>query len=358
MAHDIGLRIGDQIVAIGSTAVATRSEIVDVLRRVESERVALAYRREGALFEGDARVARWPAEEIEGCRVAYETLERPGARVRTIVTTPDDRVPAPALLYLQGFGAISIDFAIAPDEPCARLLHGIARSGMVTMRVERRGVGDSDGVFHDVDFETEHADVRAAFESLRARDDVDPERVFVFAHSVGGAHAALLANRCAGVALYGASAMRWDRWLLASAQRQIAAKPLGVDDRANELATYETALAQVMSGEVDSFHQRCAAFHRQLAALDLERIWRDSGATLLAVHGSYDCIVAEEEVRGLLPLVERSRFLSIDGLDHAFTRHASLAASNSQQGRGEPDARLLAAFLDFAGSIGEASTLC
>jgi dienelactone hydrolase len=72
------------------------------------------------------------------------------------------------------------------------MLRGLATlSGMVFYRVDKPGVGDSEGVCGDADFRSELDGYRAAYRQLAAREDVDPRRIFVFGWSNGGDRAAV-----------------------------------------------------------------------------------------------------------------------------------------------------------------------
>ena len=68
-----------------------------------------------------------------------------------------------------------MDFAF-PD-----LFRAWRGDGFVTMRLEKRGVGDSEGEAPERGgFATEIADVSAALAALSRYDFVDPDAVFVF----------------------------------------------------------------------------------------------------------------------------------------------------------------------------------
>ena len=68
------------------------------------------------------------------------------------------------------------------------MLADIAKSGYVTMRVEKPGVGDSEGgPFADLDYNTEIDIYRQALKQLKAQPEVDNDNVFICGHSMGGA---------------------------------------------------------------------------------------------------------------------------------------------------------------------------
>src|SRR5262249_28979342 len=103
-----------------------------------------------------------PVERIAGAEVQLGQVEMNGQRLRTILTIPTmTRPPFTAVLYLQGLGCASCELSHDPDEPLRKLLEGWSRSGLATMRLERSGVGDSEGPpCRQTDFFTELATVR------------------------------------------------------------------------------------------------------------------------------------------------------------------------------------------------------
>ena len=62
-----------------------------------------------------------------------------------------------------------------------------AESGWVLVRVDKPGVGDSEGVCADTDLETEMAGSRAALDWMRVHPWIDPDRLVVMGQSFSGA---------------------------------------------------------------------------------------------------------------------------------------------------------------------------
>ncbi|MGD2096239.1 MAG: alpha/beta fold hydrolase [Desulfobacterales bacterium] len=89
------------------------------------------------------------------------------------------------LLYLHG-GAINIGANVDP----ARRFHEM---GYSVFLISYRGYGNSDGVFPSE--EQVYADADAAWNYLVKEKDIDPQRIFIYGHSIGGAVAIDLAVR-------------------------------------------------------------------------------------------------------------------------------------------------------------------
>ena len=69
--------------------------------------------------------------------------------------------------------------------------------------------------------------------------------------------------------------------------------------------------------------------------MDLEASWRSVAAPVLVVIGEHDWVVGEDDQRALGREVTR-----LDGLDHAFGRHASRQDSVLDYGQGDYDPRV------------------
>ncbi len=73
------------------------------------------------------------------------------------------------------------------------IAEALAGRGIATLRFDKRGVGRSGGEFLTAGFERETSDAAAGLEFLAGRAEVDPARLLVVGHSVGGTIAIRLA---------------------------------------------------------------------------------------------------------------------------------------------------------------------
>lgn len=124
-------------------------------------------------------------------------FEAAGLTIHGTLTVPADAERAPAILLIAGSGPTDRDWnsrLLPGTNGSAKLLADeLARSGLVVLRYDKRGAGKT-GVPKEVTWADYLAEQRAALELLRARPEVDPERIFVAGHSEGGAHALKLAQ--------------------------------------------------------------------------------------------------------------------------------------------------------------------
>lgn len=101
----------------------------------------------------------------------------------------------PAAILVSGSGPQNRDEDIFQHRPFLVLADYLTRRGLVVLRYDDRGVGESTGDFGAATSADFADDAEAAFRFLRARDDVDPDAIGVIGHSEGGIIAQLLASR-------------------------------------------------------------------------------------------------------------------------------------------------------------------
>ncbi|MGZ3451289.1 MAG: alpha/beta fold hydrolase [Polyangiales bacterium] len=225
----------------------------------------------------------------------YGQVEIPGARLRTIVRKPAN--PWGSVLYLQGISLASIE-----SFPNLRALcTAWSEAGLVTLRVDKRGAGDSDGP--SADFAAEVAGAVAAFDAL-------PPPVFVFGHSVGGMIAPLLERPARGSIVYGTASTRWRACLAASTRRQLRARTPPLSE-----ATIETAVRAQAHGLAVG-DERSAVFHAQLESTDLAAAWRAIEHPVLVLHGENDLVVGEDEGRAIAEQAKHAEFRVLPSRDH------------------------------------------
>lgn len=150
--------------------------------------------------EGEAAAIEVSGLDAETVRGARLPLRREAARFRNgdvtlagTVTLPPGAGPHPGVVLLHGSGPLTREwFALWADT--------FARLGLVALAYDKRGTGGSGGDWKRSDFRDLAGDARAAFDLLRSRPDVDPERVGLWGISQGGWIAPLVAAEHSEVA--------------------------------------------------------------------------------------------------------------------------------------------------------------
>lgn len=331
MAERAGLVGGDRIVAIGDLPVRDPCEL-GIALRAAGARSSVELRYVRGTQPAVRRVTVVPLAREPG--VTYGELAVSGARLRTLVTRA--AAPIACVFVIQGIACESIDHAAMPEVPLAGLVDAWTRAGLDTVRVDKRGVGDSEGgPCERVDFETERADTRAAlaFAITHARERALP--LVVFGHSVGGILAPIVGREAAAIVVYGAPVERWLACLKHSVRRQLALRGAPVEAIAREVAALDD-LAQL--GDLNG---RSAAYHAQLDALDTAEAWRAITAPVLVVRGEYDWVVgAEDQARVGELAAGGATIADVANLDHLMGWHADEAASLRDYGAGRFDASI------------------
>lgn len=112
---------------------------------------------------------------------------------------PKGAGPFPAVILVHGSGPNDRDETIGPNKPFKDLAWGLASRGIAVLRYEKRtkqcpGQMVQSMATLTVDDEVVN-DVLAAAEYLRGMTGIDPERIFVLGHSLGGTMAPRIAAR-------------------------------------------------------------------------------------------------------------------------------------------------------------------
>ena len=304
-----------------------------------------------------ARKLNRPFESHPGLDTVPGVLvTRDGTRLRTITTKPSGVVkPMPAILFVQWLSEGSIELPSSAEDGWSRMIRRVVReSGMVVMRTDKRGVGDSEGgPCSKLDYLTELSDHREAFDHLAQQGFVDPRRIVVFGASMGGNFAPLVAldRRVAGVIVWGGGARTWFERTLAFERnrRELSAASMEsinremrdvsaflhhylVEGRSPaQISREHPALGPVwkrLTGtEGETHYGRPLAFHQQAQKQDWTGAWARLDAPTLVLFGEYDWFedagghaLIERIVRRRHP--EHTRFRVIPQTDHHFTRFA------------------------------------
>ena len=353
LAARAGVVGGDLITAIAGAPVRTLGELAIALRRAgAAATVELTVTREGVARSASVSVER-VALAAGDPPVEYGALVVPGARLRSLVTRV--KQPRAVVLVIAGIACESIEHDGDADAPLAALVASWGRAGFDSVRFDKRGVGDSEsdgGPCGATDFATEQADAAAALALAAAVAHERCVPLVVYGHSVGGIVAARLAQAApiAGFILHGVPARSWMATLEDSVRRQLALHGAGPVEVA---ARIEAVRALRDRGDLNG---RSAAYHAQLAALDLDAAWAMLAAPVLVLRGEHDWVVRRGDAELLAARAPgRSTIVDLAGLDHLGGWHADRDASLRDYGSGRAGVELATAtcaWLDELVSLG------
>lgn len=386
-ADRAGIRLGDAIVTIGGAAVRDTASLQQFLRTTPgTATLDVVVKRDNADVTIAVTLEPFAVESLESSVVTYSSVVGPGGhRLRTIITEPRESSlasggRAPAFLFVQGIVCQSLDRPQALNASDTRLVHAMADKGYVTLRVDKQGLGDSQGPpCGTLDFANELDGYRAALDQLRALPSVDPSRVYVFGHSMGGVMAPFLAQHApvAGLIVFGTTSRTWFEYQLENVRRQMN---LG-GASASDIVTSVQAEARISStilidkGSLadawnkypdlrqpspmatgDTLYTRGMQFFHQLQDANIAQAWERSAAPVLVVHGGFDWVTSREEHAEIAAIANArapgsGRLLLLPKSDHGFTTHESLESSLSSMGQGEFDSRLPVAVAEWIAQL-------
>lgn len=318
-AQSLGLKVGDIIVEVNQQKVNNFSSLISSLKEVnEGSSLSVDVIREGKTLNLKAAAKGRPKESGKGYQVKYDAMKWQQELIRTISYSPDKpRADRAAVFFIQGYTCDSIDYGMMPDISLNQLLGGFAKQGFTVMKMEKPGVGDSEGKLDctQYDFNLENDAFKAGLAHLKKQSKVNPDNVFVFGHSLGVLHAAQIANQglAKGVIGYGGVLKSWHEYLQdiyakqsvmywgvskdQAEQNSKTVAPFLADWLTTNKSWRDVLSAPQNKAAIDAgilpidneliFH-RHYSFFRSLNNIDFEALWRNGKAHSLMLHGHYD----------------------------------------------------------------------
>lgn len=210
--------------------------------------------------------------------------------------------PVPAVVLVHGSGPHDRDETIGPNRPFQDIARGLAEQGIAVLRYDKRTkVSPQDFAERDFDVDDEVTDdAVAAVASLRSTEGVDPGRVYVLGHSLGGMLAPRIARasgHVAGVVLMAAPARPVLDVLLEQSERQAARDGAVTPDERAQLDDLQARITRVRTkGDVPAANTPMglpAAYWRGLEQIDAVADARALSLPVLAIHGGRDIQVVE-----------------------------------------------------------------
>src|SRR5437763_12134760 len=189
------------------------------------------------------RKTKTPRESYPNVDVIYDSVTTPhGERLRTIITKSRNAKAKLPVIFVAGW--LSCDSVEAPadtKDAAGLVFRGLAQLPEFSLfRVDKQGIGDSEGVCRETDFEAELAGYRAAFRALKNYDFIDSKNVYILGISNGGGFGPLVPESDAeqaqvrGYILVGGWVKTWFEHMLEIERRRfgLMGKSRGdVDDR-------------------------------------------------------------------------------------------------------------------------------
>jgi pimeloyl-ACP methyl ester carboxylesterase len=294
-------------------------------------------------------------EQFRNADITYDWVTNSqGQKIRTLVTKPKSasgKVPA---IFLVGW--LSCDSVEYPDGETdgfgAIFWRLIEQSGFATMRMDKPGVGESQGNCAKTDFSTELDSYRAAFDSISKYPFVDQSAVFVVGLSNGGGTAPLSAGQHPVRGYIAASSWgrTWYEHMLENERVRLTMdKKLSAAEINDSMRAFTDfyslyLIHRMTPGEIiakhpewkglwydapDGQYGRPAAFYQQLQNLNLGKVWQEVNAPVLVLHGTADTIMSPSDSRAISDIVNRAHpghatSADIQDADHLLAVHNKL----------------------------------
>jgi pimeloyl-ACP methyl ester carboxylesterase len=271
--------------------------------------------------------------------------DRAGHKLRTFVTHPRNvEAKVPAIFFVGWLSCDSVEYPDGETDSFGAILRRlIDQSNYATIRMDKPGVGESEGDCARTDYQTELSGYQSAFEQLLKYDFIDPARIVVVGLSNGGGTAPLAAGQHSVRAYVAASSWgrTWYEHMIELERVRLTAAgkspseinaamrvfPSFYNLYLNEGQTPAEALAShpgwksLWYDAPDGQYGRPAAFYQQLQALNLGEVWQKISVPVLVLHGSADQIMSHADSQAIADSVNRAhlgnaKYVEIDGADH------------------------------------------
>jgi len=239
---------------------------------------------------------------------------------RPVKSAPNTKLATVVLVAGSGVG--DRDGVVHGVPTLAQLAGAIADSGMMAVRYDKRGNGQSGGRSESATVTDFAEDVRAIVRWLEKRPDIDPKRIAVAGHSEGawiGLLAASRERRIAAVVSIAGPASRGAELILEQQRYSLDQLKLPVEERDKRIALQQQIHSAVLTGKgwetVPPQLRREAdtPWFQSLLTFDPAKVLEDVRQPMLFVHGALDRQVPVEHVEKLSDLARKeSKSKSVD----------------------------------------------
>jgi pimeloyl-ACP methyl ester carboxylesterase len=271
-------------------------------------------------------------EQFRNAEITYDWVTNSqGQKIRTFVTRPKSASgKVPAIFFVGWLSCDSVEYPDGETDGFGAIFWRlIEQSGFATMRVDKPGVGESQGNCAKTDFQNELDSYRAAFDSISKYPFINQNAVFVVGLSNGGGTAPLTVgqHRVRGYIAASSWGRTWYEHMLENERVRLTmnkkSSAAEINDSMREFSDfYSLYLIHDQSpGEIIAQHSewkalwydapdgqygRPAAFYQQLQNLNLGKVWQEVDAPVLVLHGTADTIMSPSDSRAIADIVNRA----------------------------------------------------
>ncbi|MEN0051110.1 MAG: alpha/beta hydrolase [Bacteroidota bacterium] len=362
-----GLKTNDIILAVNGRSVLTQEAWSAILYAIRADQPTQIIAKRGQeRIQVSVQLKPYALEKYEGVEIFYESITNNyGQLQRTITSKPRGNEKRPAILLLQGLSCSSVEQYSGRSNNWVKLIQDlVTKSNMIVMRVEKPGVGDSEGDCGKVDFKTELSGYEAAIQALKNKPYVDTSKIIVYGNSMGSALAPYVANKynLAGVISDGTFFKSWYEHML-----EIERRILEIEGK-DQATIYELMnevyipLYHQMLIEKKSFAEiltqnplyrkhhrqgllhmygRSMEYYHQIQDFNFAKAWQEIQVPVRIRWGTNDWIMSEFDNDMIIEVLEKKGhqdhvLYKYPKLDHWSTIHPDYSASfYGKQGKWE-----------------------
>ncbi|MEQ9301785.1 MAG: PDZ domain-containing protein [Cyclobacteriaceae bacterium] len=347
-----GIQEGDRILKVDEVLASSGEEWSNISYGLRADQpTQFLVKRGEEVLTPSVQLEAWPKETHDGLDTYYEeVISDFGITQRMIITKPNKRGRQPALILIGGLSCSSVELHPTRTNNWQKTIKDLVeKTGMVMMRIEKPGVGDSDGDCGTSDFITDLSGYHAAIRALKVKDYVDTTNIIIYGSSMGSALAPYLANEhgLAGVISDGTFFKTWFEHMLEIERRirqmsgdsesEIAEKlnkyyiplyyKMMIEKKSYQEAVDEyPALAEYNYHSPEHMYGRPMAYYQQLQDFDLASGWENLQVPLRIMRGSNDWIMSAYDNQMIMDLLNRKGhedhvLFEKEGMDHWNTIH-------------------------------------
>ena len=287
-----------------------------------------------------------------------------------ILTVPKGEGPFPAVVLLQGSGPSDKDESVGSLKPFRDIAEGLAELGVAVYRFDKRTYtyGSRLALEKQISLVDEYLeDAVNAVQLLAEQDRIDPGRIFVLGHSLGGNAIPAVARelekapvKACGFIMMAASPRPMDVLMREQLDFLYSLMPEITEEQQAEKDALFAELDKLRDldsmTEDDTIAGVYSAYWKWLAAYDIIQAAQEITAPVLVLQGEedYQVLMTDFELwQEALGTKENWRFISYPGLTHTFVPGRKTEGSAVYEREGKVDAQVMQ---DIAGFITQTGT--
>lgn len=354
-----GLESGDILIWLDGS-IETVQQVGPVFARKNAgDKIEAKVIRKGKEEKVTLTIAEKPRDKGDNYDVLYDDVVSNGAKLRMLVSKPKTPGKHPVIFLIQGIGYVTMDTPLSGAGPYSRILKHFSDKGFVTVRMDKPGLGDSEGgPANGVDYERDMDTFRQGMKAVFSKYDfIDQDNVFIFGHSMGGCEGPIIASEfpVRGLAVYGTVVRTWEEYCIENTRRQSVLAGSSYDKVDQDIRKFIGAQALMMTGgmsadeiktKVPQFAEGVGMFTsdgqtmsgmpmpfwRQCFKYNYAEYWQKLNCKVLALWGEAEFIASQADHPLIAEIVNSTHpgngeYKMVPQSDHGFRKVATMKES-------------------------------